>query len=48
MDGINDPNTNTLSIFEWMNKLGMAHGIGRIDIVENRFVGIKSRGTITY
>ena len=25
-------------------KVGGAHGIGRIDIVENRFVGMKSRG----
>lgn len=28
----------------YLNKLGRAHGIGRIDIVENRFIGIKSRG----
>ncbi len=27
-----------------LNKLGSVHGIGRIDIVENRFVGMKSRG----
>ena len=27
-----------------LNKLGGAHAIGRIDIVENRYVGIKSRG----
>ncbi|MBW2291919.1 MAG: argininosuccinate synthase [Deltaproteobacteria bacterium] len=27
-----------------LNKLGGAHGIGRIDLVENRFVGLKSRG----
>jgi argininosuccinate synthase len=27
-----------------LNKLGNKHGIGRIDIVENRFVGMKSRG----
>jgi argininosuccinate synthase len=27
-----------------LNKLGGKHGIGRIDIVENRFVGMKSRG----
>ena len=27
-----------------LNALGGAHGIGRIDIVENRFVGMKSRG----
>jgi len=33
-----------LALFERMNALGGEHGIGRIDIVENRFVGIKSRG----
>lgn len=33
-----------LEIFMYLNKLGSENGIGRIDIVENRFVGIKSRG----
>ena len=27
-----------------MNKIGGAHGVGRLDIVESRFVGMKSRG----
>jgi argininosuccinate synthase len=27
-----------------LNELGKAHGIGRLDLVENRFVGMKSRG----
>jgi argininosuccinate synthase len=27
-----------------LNKLGGAHGVGRTDLVENRFVGLKSRG----
>ena len=27
-----------------LNELGGAHGVGRSDIVENRFVGMKSRG----
>lgn len=27
-----------------LNRLGGKHGIGRVDIVENRFVGMKSRG----
>ena len=31
-------------IFPTLNKLGGKHGIGRVDIVENRFVGMKSRG----
>jgi argininosuccinate synthase len=27
-----------------LNKLGGEHGVGRVDLVENRFVGMKSRG----
>src|SRR5437899_1287149 len=33
-----------VALLENLNKLGGAHGIGRIDLVENRFVGMKSRG----
>lgn len=33
-----------LELFTYLNKLGAKHGIGRLDMVENRFVGIKSRG----
>ncbi len=33
-----------LELFEYLNKLGKENGIGRIDMVENRFIGIKSRG----
>jgi len=36
--------TGNIPMFELLNDLGMKHGIGRVDIVENRFVGIKSRG----
>lgn len=36
--------TDPLDLFLYLNQLGGKHGIGRIDIVENRFVGIKSRG----
>eukprot|EP00002_Diphylleia_rotans_P040013 TRINITY_DN93_c0_g1_i13.p2 TRINITY_DN93_c0_g1~~TRINITY_DN93_c0_g1_i13.p2 ORF type:complete len:437 (-),score=90.84 TRINITY_DN93_c0_g1_i13:1919-3229(-) len=36
--------TDALDIMLYLNELGKKHGIGRIDIVENRFVGIKSRG----
>jgi argininosuccinate synthase len=32
------------SLLAELNKLGGKHGIGRIDLVENRFVGMKSRG----
>src|SRR6266700_203415 len=31
-------------LLEKLNQLGGAHGIGRLDLVENRFVGMKSRG----
>lgn len=33
-----------VKLLESLNKLGGDHGIGRVDLVENRFVGIKSRG----
>jgi argininosuccinate synthase len=33
-----------VEIFLALNSLGRKHGIGRIDIVENRFIGVKSRG----
>ncbi len=36
--------TDALELFEYLNHLGSEHGIGRLDMVENRFVGIKSRG----
>jgi argininosuccinate synthase len=36
--------SNALGLFEYLNELGRLHGIGRMDMVENRFVGIKSRG----
>jgi argininosuccinate synthase len=32
------------SLLTRLNELGGAHGIGRLDLVENRFVGMKSRG----
>ena len=32
-----------LPLFEFLNEVGGRHGIGRVDMVENRFVGIKSR-----
>jgi argininosuccinate synthase len=36
--------TDPTSIFLTVNTLARKHGIGRIDIVENRFIGLKSRG----
>jgi argininosuccinate synthase len=32
------------TVLETLNKVGGANGVGRLDIVENRFVGMKSRG----
>ena len=36
--------TDPLELFLALNQLGAKHGIGRLDMVENRYVGIKSRG----
>jgi argininosuccinate synthase len=36
--------TRPLELFQYLNTLGERNGIGRMDMVENRFVGIKSRG----
>jgi len=33
-----------VTLLERLNRLGGEHGIGRVDLVENRFVGMKSRG----
>ena len=41
---INGKNLSPYNLLEKLNKLGAANGIGRVDIVENRYVGIKSRG----
>ena len=43
--GINAESTLTpLQVMETLNQLGGKHGVGRVDMVENRFVGMKSRG----
>lgn len=36
--------TDPVDIFLALNALARKHGIGRVDIVENRFIGVKSRG----
>ncbi|MBT8114187.1 MAG: argininosuccinate synthase [Arenicella sp.] len=41
---INGQSMSPATVMEWLNKVGGAHGIGRDDIVENRYVGMKSRG----
>jgi argininosuccinate synthase len=34
----------SVALLERLNRLGGEHGVGRVDLVENRFVGMKSRG----
>ncbi|KAA0438398.1 MAG: argininosuccinate synthase [Candidatus Thioglobus sp.] len=41
---INGEQMSPATVMEWLNKHAGSHGIGRDDIVENRFVGMKSRG----
>lgn len=36
--------TDPLELFQYLNELGSKNGIGIVDMVENRFVGVKSRG----
>ena len=37
-------NLSAVELLEQLNAIGSKHGAGRIDLVENRFVGMKSRG----
>jgi argininosuccinate synthase len=41
---INGEDLSPAALLEKLNQIAGAHGVGRIDIVENRFVGMKSRG----
>src|SRR5437868_5008476 len=41
---VNKKKLSPLGVMQTLNKLGGKHGIGRVDIVENRFVGMKGRG----
>jgi argininosuccinate synthase len=41
---INGKRLGPVELFTELNRLGGANGIGRLDMVENRFVGMKSRG----
>ncbi|EHS55338.1 MULTISPECIES: argininosuccinate synthase [Paenibacillus] len=41
---LNGEQLTPLQVMEKLNELGGKHGIGRVDMVENRFVGMKSRG----
>jgi argininosuccinate synthase len=41
---VNGEGMSPATLLAKLNDLGRAHGIGRLDLVENRFVGMKSRG----
>src|SRR6187401_1572909 len=41
---VNGKDMSPLKVMQVLNKLGGKHGVGRVDMVENRFVGMKSRG----
>src|SRR2546430_10516729 len=40
---VNSKKLSPLGVMQTLNKLGGKHGIGRVDIVENRFMGMKGR-----
>ena len=42
--GVNGERMSPYHLLSYLNRLGGAHGIGRVDMVENRYVGMKSRG----
>ncbi|MFT5427073.1 MAG: argininosuccinate synthase [Gammaproteobacteria bacterium] len=44
ISAINGETMSPATVLATLNKIGGAHGIGRADIVENRYVGMKSRG----
>ena len=41
---VNGKSLDPLGVMRTLNKLGGKHGVGRVDMVENRYVGMKSRG----
>ncbi|MFP4203077.1 MAG: argininosuccinate synthase [Opitutales bacterium] len=41
---VNDERMSPAAVMRSLNELGGRHGIGRVDLIENRFVGMKSRG----
>ncbi|MDH5480202.1 MAG: argininosuccinate synthase [Nitrosomonas sp.] len=41
---LNDRRMSPANVLQELNRLGGKHGIGRLDLVENRYVGMKSRG----
>ncbi len=43
--GLDGEDSDLVNLIERLNQLGSANGVGRIDMIENRLVGIKSRET---
>lgn len=41
---VNGKQLGPVALLQELNRLGGEHGVGRVDLVENRFVGMKSRG----
>ena len=41
---VNNKRLSPAKLLEKLNEIGGRHGVGRVDMVENRYVGIKSRG----
>ena len=43
---MNGKKASAVALLEQLNKIAGDNGVGRIDLVENRFVGMKSRGAM--
>ncbi|NIR97718.1 MAG: argininosuccinate synthase, partial [Gammaproteobacteria bacterium] len=41
---VNGDRLTPAALVDRLNSLGAKHGVGRVDMVENRLVGVKSRG----
>jgi argininosuccinate synthase len=41
---LNGKKLDPLALIDELNKIAAEHGVGRVDLVENRYIGIKSRG----
>jgi argininosuccinate synthase len=42
--GVNGKSMTPAQVLSTLNQIGSKHGVGRLDLVENRYVGMKSRG----
>jgi argininosuccinate synthase len=41
---VNGKKLSAIQLLDALNEIGARHGVGRVDMVENRLVGMKSRG----